>query len=247
MLAATYACDESDFLRSGVRFTTPEERPGRIRWPLRKLTIGTMGDGVVACCAPEWQAWLRPLLANRSRDDVFQPDTVSRIVPHIPPGLMLRGPALKYLCTEESFRPAPEIPDEISVVRGREIAELYQYPGFDDALAYETWGRIQDQVAAVAWRAGEPIGMAGASDDTEGFWQIGVTVLPGEQGRGLGRALVSRVTQEVLAHGILPYYTTATANIRSRAVAVSLGYWPAWTELYTRAREQAAGVSDGTS
>lgn len=237
MLAATYACEESDFLREGVHFTTPEERPGRIRWPLRKLSIGTMGDGVVACCAPEWEGWLRPLLEGLTRDDVFQPDTIAQIVPHIPRQLMLRGPALKYLCTRESLRRAPDVGDEIAVIWGEEIADLYRYPGFDDALTYESWGRIRDQVAAVAWRAGEPIGMAGASDDAERFWQIGVSVTPGEQRRGLGRALVSRLTEEVLARGILPYYTTTTANIRSRAVAVSLGYWPAWTELYTRVRE----------
>lgn len=236
MLAATYACDDADFLRDGVIFTAPEERPGRIRRPLRKLLIGTTGDGVIVCRDPEWEEWLRPLLADCTRDTAFWPDVVAQIVPHVPEDLQFRGPALMYVCDRESFRPTWGVKDEITVLHDREIHDLYGYPGFDDAMTYGADAPITDRVAAVAWRAGEVIGIAGASDDAETMWQIGVSVASTHQRRGVGRALVSRVTEEVLRAGMLPYYSTTTANIRSRAVAVSLGYWPAWTELYVRKR-----------
>jgi hypothetical protein len=47
---------------------------------------------------------------------------------------------------------------------------------------------------------------------------------------------VSRLTELILDGGRVPYYSTAVSNIRSCAVALSLGYWPAWTELYVRDR-----------
>jgi GNAT superfamily N-acetyltransferase len=236
VLAATYACDDADFLQDGNIFTTLEERPGRIRRPLRKLLIGTMGDGVVVCCDPAWEEWLRPLLADCTRDTAFWPDVVARIVPHVPEDLQLRGPALMHACDRESFRPAPGVEDEITILHDREIPDLYRYPGFDDALTYGADEPITDRIAAVAWQGGEVVGMAGASDDAETMWQIGVNVAPTHQGRGVGQALVSRLTEEVLRAGVLPYYSTTTTNVRSRAVAASLGYWPAWTELYVRKR-----------
>jgi hypothetical protein len=36
----------------------------------------------------------------------------------------------------------------------------------------------------------------------------------------------------VLAAGRVPCYSTAVSNIASRSLAIRLGYWPAWTELY---------------
>jgi beta-phosphoglucomutase-like phosphatase (HAD superfamily) len=54
------------------------------------------------------------------------------------------------------------------------------------------------------------------------------------RGAGIGRALVGRLTEAVLDAGRVPYYSTAVSNLRSRAVALGLGYWPAWTELYAR-------------
>ena len=68
------------------------------------------------------------------------------------------------------------------------------------------------------------------------MWQIGVDVVETARGGGIGRALVSRLTALILDSGRVPYYSTAVSNIRSRAVALSLGYWPAWTELYVRDR-----------
>jgi predicted GNAT family acetyltransferase len=65
------------------------------------------------------------------------------------------------------------------------------------------------------------------------MWQLGIDVLPDYRYQGIGRALVSRLTAAVLQKGILPYYTTTVSNIASRRIATSLGYLPAWVELYS--------------
>ena len=73
--------------------------------------------------------------------------------------------------------------------------------------------------------------MAGASADSASLWQIGVDVLPGYRGKGLATALVGRLTDEVLSRGVVPYYGTWPANIASRLVARSSGYFAAWIEF----------------
>jgi predicted GNAT family acetyltransferase len=52
------------------------------------------------------------------------------------------------------------------------------------------------------------------------------------RGRGIGKALVSHLTAAVLAEGSVPYYSTKVSNVPSSNVALGVGYWLAWTEVY---------------
>ena len=144
---------------------------------------------------------------------------------------------MKYACSQHDFHPAVN-PDHVAItlVEGDDVSDLYQYRGFEEALHYRTDHPRPDMAAAVASRAGEIVGIAGAKGDCDLMWQIGVNVVEAARGGGIGRALVSRLTELILDSGRIPYYSTAVSNIRSRAVALSLGYWPAWTELYARDR-----------
>jgi predicted GNAT family acetyltransferase len=93
-----------------------------------------------------------------------------------------------------------------------------------------------DRRAVLRAIRGDIVGIAGAKADRELMWQIGVDVVEAARGGGIGRALVSRLTERILDSGRIAYYSTTVSNIRSRAVALSLSYWPAWTELYARDR-----------
>jgi predicted GNAT family acetyltransferase len=66
------------------------------------------------------------------------------------------------------------------------------------------------------------------------MWQIGVDTLPAYRNRGIGKAMVSAVTEYILNRGIIPYYSTNASNIASGRITDSLGYRPAWVELYSR-------------
>ena len=88
--------------------------------------------------------------------------------------------------------------------------------------------------AAVARQAGSIVGMAGMSADCETLWQIGIEVVAQSRGAGIGRALVGRLTELAFHRGRVPSYTTDVGNVRSQALAVSLGYWPEWVELFAR-------------
>jgi predicted GNAT family acetyltransferase len=66
------------------------------------------------------------------------------------------------------------------------------------------------------------------------MWQIGIDVVPSYRNQGIGKALVSRLTEALFKVGKLPYYSTRASNIPSRRIAISLGYWPAWVEIHSR-------------
>ena len=241
VLAASYACAEQDFVQEGVVIVDAAELPDRLRFPVwsKPLLIGTMGAGVVVSCHADRMTWLQAKLDHRRRDVIFSAPIIGELASYVEhDGQYLTGPNLKYACSEDDFRQAAA-PDrvEVALVEGDDIAELYRYHGFAGSLTYRPDSPRPNIMATVARRDGEVIGIAAASADSEMLWQIGVEVAPAARGAGVGRALVSRVTEGILGKGKIPYYTTAVSNIHSRAIALGLGYWPAWVELYARDRE----------
>jgi len=239
-LAAYCACGEADFAAEGLVVTEASERAGRLRFtmPARPLVVATLGTGVVISCHPARVAWMRKHLAGARRDAIFEAPWITRMARYVArDGQEMAGPNLRYACSRDTFRPA-RVPDGITVtmVDQAEVAELYRYPGFGNALSYRSDHPRPDMLATVARRDGAVGGIAAASADNDLLWQIGVDVLAAERGRGIGRALVSRLTEAVFDHGRVPYYSTGIANLRSRALAIGVGYWPAWTDLYARDR-----------
>ena len=87
-----------------------------------------------------------------------------------------------------------------------------------------------------AWDGDTLIGLAGASADCETMYQIGIDVLPEYRRQRIAAALTSRLTEEILALGKVPFYCAAWSNIRSVKNAITCGYRPAWVELTARER-----------
>jgi GNAT superfamily N-acetyltransferase len=225
-------------LEDGLLVTRAEERPGQRGFPrpVKPLLMVTMGRGVVVSCHSDRVAWLQKTLGPRERDEIFWAPTIAQVAGCVArDGQDLHGPAMKYICTPESFRPAA-VPSEIaiSVLTGAAVSGLYQYAGFGYALSYRLDNPRPDVVAAVARQAGIVVGIAAASADCETLWQIDVDIVPAARGAGIGRALVGHLTEAVFRHERVPYYSAAASNVRSNALVTSLGYWPAWSELYAQ-------------
>ncbi|MGH2458800.1 MAG: GNAT family N-acetyltransferase [Chloroflexota bacterium] len=238
VLAADCACSEQAFVDEGVVVVPWEERAGRRRFPVRspRLTIVTLGAGVVVSCDAAWVEWLRECLQRLDRDAVFSVETIALLARVVAPDGRATGRLdLKHVCVGAELRVA-DAPDdvEIAVVDDAGIPRLYRYTGFRNALSYRIDTPRPDVVATVATRAGEILGIAAASADCDRLWQIGVDVVAAAGGRGIGRALVSRLTREVLRRGRIPYYSTTVSNLRSRGLAQSVGYRPCWVELEVR-------------
>jgi hypothetical protein len=246
VLAADLACDEADLLADSVRVTLAVERPGRRPFPRgpKVLSIATMGPGAVVSCDASRLEWARTTLGRLDHTQLFSAATIARLAARIEPdGQVLSGPELKFVCDTADLRPVAAPADvQIDVVDGAAIAALYRHDQFRHALSYLTGSPRPDMLAAVARVGDQIVGVAGASADCETLWQIGVDVVAGQRQRGIGRAIVGRLSGEVLARGRLPYYSTLVGNLGSSRLALGLGYRLGWVELYART-PRAAGAS----
>lgn len=237
-LAATLACHEDDFTKEGVFLSVAELREGRMKFPVRakSLTLVTMGKGVSIACSADRIDWAREHLGSLTREQLFAASTFALIQRYVErDGQWMAGPLQRYVCSREDLKPFT-ISKEINVtlVERKDIPALYTYDQFPHALSYDVHHVRPDVLAAVAEHRDQVIGIAAASADGDVMWQIGVDILAEYQGVGIGKALVGTLTQALWKRGIIPYYSTTVSHLQSRQLASSLGYWPAWVELYTK-------------
>jgi len=238
VLSADLSCSKADFQTEGVTIHKAEIREGRFRFPVREqsLSIVTMGKGAVISCSADRMEWAQKHLGSLTRDQLFSVHTLSKIESLVKQdGQLLAGPDQKYVCSVNDAADFA-IPEGITIsVQDRStIAGLYTHTAFPHALSFNPNSPRPDRLAAVAEYGGIIVGIAGASEDCELMWQIGVDVLPEFQSRGIGKALVGKLTRALFHEGIVPYYSASLSNMQSRQLAVSLGYWPAWIQIYAR-------------
>jgi hypothetical protein len=86
--------------------------------------------------------------------------------------------------------------------------------------------RTPDQLlrASIAARHGGNAAEAGTSWISTRYGEVFVQVVDGARGRGLGKSVVSAVSNDLLAMSRTPLYITRTDNKPSRALAERLGY-----------------------
>jgi len=175
-------------------------------------------------------------LAQQERDELFSVSTLAQIADFVAVDQqVLLGPNLGYVCGSDSLR-VIEVPTgfTLELFERERMAEVYRFVGFTHSLSYRLDHPCPDMIAVAAWHKGRVVGMAGVGADSDQLWQIGVDVAPQYQGKGLGKAMVSRATGAALEQGKVPYYATSITNIRSGNTARSVGYHLAWGETYVR-------------
>lgn len=129
-------------------------------------------------------------------------------------------------------------PEEASCeIRCLEEEDIEAYRGdtrFHNAYSFRS--AAPDVIGMAAVIDGQVAAMAGASADSPLMWQIGIDVLPEYRGRHLGRILVSRLRNEILDRGAVPYYGAAVSNTLSQSIAIDCGFRIMWSELITEKR-----------
>ena len=94
-----------------------------------------------------------------------------------------------------------------------------------------------DVLAARAFDGDALAGLAACSADCAGMWQIGVDVAPPYRRQGIAAALVSRLAEEILSRGKVPFYSCAWSNLASARTAYRAGFRPAWVQLTAKSAE----------
>jgi len=120
---------------------------------------------------------------------------------------------------------------DVSVLWGDGTAALFDDKRYHCALGYRTTGPRADVIAVAGYRDGQILGVAGASNDYETMWQIGIDVLPEHRHSGVATTLTNILTDEILRKGIVPFCTIAWSNIASKNTAIDSGYKSAWATL----------------
>ncbi|WP_066892268.1 GNAT family N-acetyltransferase [Clostridium nigeriense] len=114
--------------------------------------------------------------------------------------------------------------------------EILQFKGdnrFDEAFAFDS--NYPDVLGVAALDSkGNILGMAGASEDSNIMWQIGVNVLPEANGKGIASVLVQSLKNEILKRGKIPFYGTVESHIISQKVALKSGFYPVFAEVKIR-------------
>lgn len=236
-LAADYSCNAEDFFGDINRVTKSRLIEG-YRTFLDEphfFKMATMGKAVIASVSDEMLPFMTDLFAKFDKSEsstLFDGIQMYVINQKLECFNKTAAQTKIYYLPSTPYHYIPKSGYDLRVFDEAEIQTiLYQYKGFNNALMYDAKRERHDMVAVCAVNGRNIIGMAGASNDSERFWQIGIDVIPEYRGKGLAVELVSALTKEVFRHGAIPYYGTWGGNIASQNVARKCGYYPAWAEL----------------
>ncbi|MBL4932024.1 GNAT family N-acetyltransferase [Clostridium paridis] len=215
-------CNTEDFDKGEIVFSESKLNKGRRMFDRQSpfLEIATMGKSVVVTADRDILVKIKPLLENKTREDIF-------VAPFI------FGHSLYYIPDCKRLKKLP-LPNgfEFCLKEGKEIHELYKILGFENALQYDINHPRPDVIALYATCGSEIVAMAGASADSNLMWQIGIDVIPKFRNKGLATSLVSNLAIMIMEQGVVPYYGAASSNIASQSVAYRSGFTPTWMCTY---------------
>ncbi|MDX9973780.1 MAG: GNAT family N-acetyltransferase [FCB group bacterium] len=237
VLARDLACSEDGLRQEGVVLTEARELPGRRQFPFHtpSFLMATMGRGTVISCNRERLENVRAIAEGFTAPDLFSTSGLWLFQESVmPDGQLLLGPQVKHICIESSLIRGETAPGyDIKHIDRSGLPMLHALVGFPHAMTRNLDGPRPDEMAMVALHKGEIVGVAGVTGDCDELWQLGIEISPQHQGRGLAKVLVSRLAEILLGLGKIPYYSTELGNIRSSALATSIGFRPAWVEVFT--------------
>lgn len=226
-------CIEKNFIEEGITFCEAVPRTGRRPFDRQEpfLEIATMGKGIVVSGDKEILDKVKLPLKNTNREDIFA-------VPYLYGHTLGYIPDINYIKEVEAIEGY-----SYGVLEGKYVFQLYETPGFENAVSYDTKYARPDVIAAYCKFDNEIIGVAGATEDCSKMWQIGVDVNPKYRRKGIAKFLVSNIAMKILKKDIVPYYCTASSNIGSQMVAHSSGFMPAWVSTYKNRFDDSASLN----
>ncbi len=226
-------CSVNDFLNKGNTVVISKLNEGRKKCYKKPLFCGLAyyGDGLVASVDERIKDFMDNFLSKHSEYRCF--DT---------PQLNLLNKELekygKCVCFIAEFF-LPDLEKQVSINENievkifleNEISSLYKDDRFHMALGYNCESDKKDVLAVAGYIDGKIAGVAGASNDCDTMWQIGIDVLPEYRRLGVASTLTKVLTDEIIKRGKVPFYCTAWSNIASKCNAIKSGYKTAWVEM----------------
>jgi RimJ/RimL family protein N-acetyltransferase len=231
-LSYDYNCSRYDFFSGCNSVNLSELHPRRRLFSTEPdfFKMATLGAGnVISCAEPMYRFAYE--MSDKYGANLFEPRALSEISAHIKKSDRILQITQRFLPKRE--RPPIKETDifyDIRVFEKHDSHKLYKFTEFENALCRKT-GKRTDVLAVCAFYKNKLIGLAGASNDSEMMWQIGVDVAWQYRNNGIAKTLVSALTDEIESLRKIPYYSVAPENIPSANTAISCGYYPAWVEI----------------
>lgn len=222
-------CDPRDFTRGEPVVVRSRKNPGaRVYLELPFCCdLVSYGTNVVASVCPQAEEIVRAFVSRLRPEQCFEAPAAMELNALLAPlGAGIRYMAKYYLPAGE-ISPAP-CRYAVKELTPRQFAPHY-LPEWSNALCAAR--RERDAAAVGAYDGDKLIGLAGCSEDCASMWQIGVDVLPEYRGRGIARALTTRLAALAFARGKVPFYCAAWSNVASERNALSSGFFPAWVQM----------------
>lgn len=219
-------CTPADLEKTGTVFLENRRQTAPF------LNITAIGEAVVVSASPELLEKVRPRMEGKSRDEIFE----------FP---LVYGQSIHYLPDLRARRPLP-LPEGFAyeLLEGEELLKLRGIQGFENSLAFDAAGNTPTCIVLTARKEGRIAGLAGASAEAPGLWEMGVDVLPGFRRHGLASALVSNLTGEIIKRGVVPFYCASVTNLGSQAAAHRSGLAPCWVSTYSNILREGYAYPD---
>ncbi len=213
--AGQMGCAAEVFSQEGTFFVTNKDEEA----PFIKLIA--MGKSVVVSASPELLPMVRGWMQGKSREEIFEFPLVF-------------GQTIHFIPDQKTFSAKPLVSGySYHGLEGEDIKQLAGLQGCPNSLVFDGEGHTGTRMVFYAMKDGEVIGLAGAGQEAEGLWEMGVDVEPAYQNQGLASVLVSHLAEKIMGRGIVPFYSASVTNIGSQSVAHRCGLMPCWVSTYS--------------
>lgn len=229
-------CKPEDFLKSENKIVLSEKNPAARKYLELPFIcdLVSYGSNIVASVSPELKEITEEYINKFPAEHCFETPALHWFIDKLRPlGLNVCFMAEYFLPDTERLK-VLDCEYKTSVLHQPDFEPLYTKE-WKNALCEKR--RELDMLAVGAYDGEKLIGLAGASADCESMWQIGIDVLPEYRRRGIACALTSRLADEILKRGRVPFYCCAWSNVKSARNAVKCGFKPAWAELTVKPEE----------
>ena len=231
LLAAEYLCDAADLdIEENVLTEADTTAGGRVynrKKPFFRMV--TTGTNAVITADPLLDSFLVKYMKGGIGHSLFEiPKLLSLEKELNKHGQTLTDIQRMYL-PDRCVEPALDIP--VKWFKEKEINRFYGSKDFPNAICRKYDKNRPDRLVVCAYDEKRIVGMAGGSEDADGWIQIGIDVLPDHRSKGIGTYLVTLLKNRIEELGMIPFYGTSAGNIHSAKTAINSGFSPAWTEI----------------
>jgi len=245
--AEDFLCSSGDFFSDAYTLIPVPQAPDSMRSGHKSCydiphfcSMICYGKGTVAAAAPELVPFMKTFLEENNGWHSFDAPQLFTLNNELSKyNQSIRYTALYYLPDSSLINNITGSSDnsgklEIRIFEEKDIPQFYTDNRFHNAFDYGADTGRRDVLAAAGYAGGKLAGIAGASNDAERMFQIGIDVVPEFRQQGIASALVRALAEEILGRNIIPYYSCAWSNIPSQNTAKAAGFRPAWVELASR-------------